>query len=283
MTALGFLDQTYFVLGLCSNWEPNRLAEHAPALKTLMLPGGLGSTMKVMMLGKGVGPAATARLLVQHARDMTLMHRWHRHHGGQRSRRRSRGSSRSRRGTHRSRGPASSCLPMRLCIARAVIRGFDRRRMNSCGWRSRRFRFGSYSRASTSFSTTGTTRACPENFWLRQFGYAWSFATIGRRFSRRRSCLRSCAAPHGRSNRRRGAGATACTACGRAEFDRLGGAVLWIALGADHADRAVRRFLRRRALPCRSGLARVHFSARSDQRAARRRDALARARRSTSV
>jgi len=55
MTALGFLDQTYFVLGLCSNWEPNRLAEHAPALKTLMLPGGLGSTMKVMLLGKGVG------------------------------------------------------------------------------------------------------------------------------------------------------------------------------------------------------------------------------------
>jgi SAM-dependent MidA family methyltransferase len=55
MTGLGFLDQTYFVLGLCSNWEPNRLAEHAPALKTLMLPGGLGSTMKVMLLGKGVG------------------------------------------------------------------------------------------------------------------------------------------------------------------------------------------------------------------------------------
>jgi SAM-dependent MidA family methyltransferase len=55
MTVLGFLDQTYFVLGLCSNWEPNRLAEHAPALKTLMLPGGLGSTMKVMLLGKGVG------------------------------------------------------------------------------------------------------------------------------------------------------------------------------------------------------------------------------------
>jgi SAM-dependent MidA family methyltransferase len=54
-TVLGFLDQTYFVLGLCSNWEPNRLAEHAPALKTLMLPGGLGSTMKVMLLGKGVG------------------------------------------------------------------------------------------------------------------------------------------------------------------------------------------------------------------------------------
>jgi SAM-dependent MidA family methyltransferase len=55
MTALGFLDQTYFVLGLCSNWEPNRLAEHAAALKTLMLPGGLGSTMKVLLLGKGVG------------------------------------------------------------------------------------------------------------------------------------------------------------------------------------------------------------------------------------
>jgi len=55
MTALGFLDQTYFVLGLCSNWEPSRLSEHAAALKTLMLPGGLGSTMKVLLLGKGVG------------------------------------------------------------------------------------------------------------------------------------------------------------------------------------------------------------------------------------
>ena len=71
MTTLGFLDQTYFLLGLCRDLlsETNLInaANHldrpvnpiAPmnplALKTLLMPGGLGSTMKVLILGKGVG------------------------------------------------------------------------------------------------------------------------------------------------------------------------------------------------------------------------------------
>ena len=33
------------------------------ALKTLLMPGGLGSTMKVLLLGKGVGTPALHRLL----------------------------------------------------------------------------------------------------------------------------------------------------------------------------------------------------------------------------
>ena len=68
---LGFLDQTYFLLGLISDdlgaargdrqsdanasRTAQALAERARALKTLIMPGGLGSTHKVMIFGKGVG------------------------------------------------------------------------------------------------------------------------------------------------------------------------------------------------------------------------------------
>ena len=68
-TTLGFLDQMYFLLALVSTPQPTSAGD-APqavprletltvkerlALKTLLMPGGLGSTMKVMILGKGVG------------------------------------------------------------------------------------------------------------------------------------------------------------------------------------------------------------------------------------
>ena len=58
LTTVAFLDQTYFVLGLVSSWSAAALAERAGALKTLMIPGGLGSTHKVLILGKGVGTPA---------------------------------------------------------------------------------------------------------------------------------------------------------------------------------------------------------------------------------
>ncbi|MBI2833847.1 MAG: SAM-dependent methyltransferase [Acidobacteria bacterium] len=59
---LGFTDQTYFLLGLglaqylgeSSSASVSDLRRRL-ALKTLMLPGGLGSTHKVMVYGKGVG------------------------------------------------------------------------------------------------------------------------------------------------------------------------------------------------------------------------------------
>ena len=53
LETLAFLDQTYFVLGLVHD----RMEEiQAPlALRTLMMPGGLGSTHKVLIFGKGVG------------------------------------------------------------------------------------------------------------------------------------------------------------------------------------------------------------------------------------
>ena len=50
---LGFLDQTYFLLGLVGSSLSN--LSNRLAFKTLILPGGLGSTMKVLILGKGVG------------------------------------------------------------------------------------------------------------------------------------------------------------------------------------------------------------------------------------
>jgi SAM-dependent MidA family methyltransferase len=63
LTTLGFLDQTYFVLGLLAGGRESfadsaadmaRLAGDARPLKTLLMPGGLGSTHKVLVLGKGL-------------------------------------------------------------------------------------------------------------------------------------------------------------------------------------------------------------------------------------
>lgn len=66
LTTLGFLDQTYLVLGLLDGGrEPvfEVSTDHGTrppylALKTLMMPGGLGSTHKVLILAKGVGAPA---------------------------------------------------------------------------------------------------------------------------------------------------------------------------------------------------------------------------------
>ncbi len=61
LTALGFLDQTYFLLGLVQHLPDLESAENLDnlkqrlALRTLLMPGGLGSTHKVLILGKGVG------------------------------------------------------------------------------------------------------------------------------------------------------------------------------------------------------------------------------------
>jgi len=54
LRTLGFLDQTYFLIGLVNPERP----VNADALKTLVMPGGLGSTQKVLILGKGVGAPA---------------------------------------------------------------------------------------------------------------------------------------------------------------------------------------------------------------------------------
>jgi SAM-dependent MidA family methyltransferase len=60
MTAIAFLDQTYFLMGLLGNLPDPQSAIRNPQFKTLIVPGGLGSTQKVLILGKGVGtPALT--------------------------------------------------------------------------------------------------------------------------------------------------------------------------------------------------------------------------------
>ena len=57
LQTLGFLDQTYFLLGLLSSANPANPANLSDrlAIKTLLMPGGLGSTHKVLILSKGVG------------------------------------------------------------------------------------------------------------------------------------------------------------------------------------------------------------------------------------
>ncbi len=66
LTTIGFLDQTYFILGLIGAERQDRCWRRTPAfrerlaLKTLLMPGGLGSTMKVLVFGKGVGRPALA-------------------------------------------------------------------------------------------------------------------------------------------------------------------------------------------------------------------------------
>jgi SAM-dependent MidA family methyltransferase len=53
LTTIGVLDQTYFVMGLLPYLgDAERVSRQ---LKTLMMPGGLGSTIKIMIFGKGVG------------------------------------------------------------------------------------------------------------------------------------------------------------------------------------------------------------------------------------
>jgi SAM-dependent MidA family methyltransferase len=62
LVTLGFLDQTYFLMGILGSVNPANLVnldlKTRLALKTLLMPGGLGSTMKVLILGKGVGRPA---------------------------------------------------------------------------------------------------------------------------------------------------------------------------------------------------------------------------------
>jgi SAM-dependent MidA family methyltransferase len=55
METLGFLDQTYFLMGILNRSARLSTDRASGALKTLMLPGGLGSTHKVLLLGKNVG------------------------------------------------------------------------------------------------------------------------------------------------------------------------------------------------------------------------------------
>lgn len=57
---LGVLDQTYFLLALAGAEQPGGPAlpndpRSLRAFKTLVMPGGLGSTMKVMVFGRNVG------------------------------------------------------------------------------------------------------------------------------------------------------------------------------------------------------------------------------------
>ena len=56
LQTIAFLDQTYFLLGLLPAIRNPQASIHN--LKTLLMPGGLGSVMKVLILGKGVGTPA---------------------------------------------------------------------------------------------------------------------------------------------------------------------------------------------------------------------------------
>ncbi len=53
-TTLGFLDQMYFIMALATPRLAALTIKERLALKTLIMPGGLGSTMKVLILGKNV-------------------------------------------------------------------------------------------------------------------------------------------------------------------------------------------------------------------------------------
>ena len=55
LDVLARLDQTYFLLGLGMSELDGLSLQQRLALKTLLLPGGLGSTHKVLIFGKDVG------------------------------------------------------------------------------------------------------------------------------------------------------------------------------------------------------------------------------------
>jgi len=58
LTTIGFLDQTYFLMGLLAGLPNPQSAIRTPQWKTLIMPGGIGSTHKVLILGKDVGAPA---------------------------------------------------------------------------------------------------------------------------------------------------------------------------------------------------------------------------------
>jgi SAM-dependent MidA family methyltransferase len=60
LATLGFLDQTYFLMGLGAGSADAGDLRRRLALKTLLMPGGLGSTHKVLIFGKHVGTPALA-------------------------------------------------------------------------------------------------------------------------------------------------------------------------------------------------------------------------------
>ncbi len=57
LQTIALLDQTYFLLGLLTHTTDtgDLPTENLRSLRTLLMPGGLGSTMKVLVLGKCVG------------------------------------------------------------------------------------------------------------------------------------------------------------------------------------------------------------------------------------
>jgi SAM-dependent MidA family methyltransferase len=58
LTTVARLDQSYFLIGLAESGAAAAVfsnRKHVQAFKTLALPGGLGSTHKVLIFGKGVG------------------------------------------------------------------------------------------------------------------------------------------------------------------------------------------------------------------------------------
>ena len=65
---LGVVDQSRFLLGLgavdesAMDHDPQAQLRHRLALKTLLVPGGLGSTHQVMLFGRGVGTPTLAGL-----------------------------------------------------------------------------------------------------------------------------------------------------------------------------------------------------------------------------
>jgi SAM-dependent MidA family methyltransferase len=60
LTTIALLDQTYFLLGIVNALGPDAIGGAGRAFRTLIMPGGLGSTHKVLILGKGVGRPALA-------------------------------------------------------------------------------------------------------------------------------------------------------------------------------------------------------------------------------
>ena len=143
------------------------------ALKTLLLPGGLGSTMKVLLLGKERRHASAHGLLVacgSHERQALTVGwpSW-----SSPKRRRWRGSSRSASWNtpiawtgfilfadgvvcQRAGDPGSASSPREFVVPGA----------------GRRFRCGWSSSSTTSSSTTGTTSGCPRTLRCGCFGYA---------------------------------------------------------------------------------------------------------------
>ena len=182
---LGFMDQTYFLLGiLLGSGAPRSTAgepQRQPRLENAVDAGRPRQHAQGADPRQRRRPAGAARMLVPSTRHVIADAPDHPRPVGH-DRLRSRDARADRAVLVVEHADCLDrlhplCRRDRVARAPRLVDPLGAARVRSF-WRWCRFRSGSCSSSTTCSSGTGTTSACPRIATLRYFGYAWSFATI---------------------------------------------------------------------------------------------------------